>query len=484
MGEIEMGISLAALDGDARPLSKDEIDVLRGRIDGQVASEGEAGYDQARTIWNGMVDRRPGLVIRAAGVADIRAAVDFARNRGLLIAIRSGGHQIAGHAVAQGALLLDLSQMKSVEVDVAGRTARVQAGALLADVDAATQAHGLAVPVGINSTTGIAGLTLGGGFGWLTRKYGLTIDNLLSAEVVTADGALRTASASENPDLFWALRGGGGNFGVVASFQFALHPVGPEVLSGLIVHPLDDARDLLRALRGIVDKAEDELTVWTVMRKAPPLPFIPEDWHGREVMILATCYSGDMAEGEKAMAGLRGLGSPIADVIGPHPFAGWQQAFDPLLTPGARNYWKTRDFVGLDETAAAIAVEAVRNLPDDECEVFFAHLGGAMARVSAEATPFPTRDAHFVMNVHTRWRDPAKDAECKAWARALFDATEPYSAGSAYVNFVPDDEPGRVAEVYGANMARLAGIKGRYDPDNLFRLNHNIVPIGADVAAQ
>ena len=316
-----MTVSLTGLDGSRHDADDAAVEHLRDNVSGAVVMEGGQGYDEARTLWNAMVDRKPGLVIRAANSADIQAAVNFARDNGFLMAIRSGGHQIAGHAVAEGAILLDLSQMKDVEVNASARTARVAPGATLADVDAATQAHGLAVPTGINSTTGIAGLTLGGGFGWITRKFGMTIDNLISAEIVTADGKLRQASASENPDLFWAIRGGGGNFGVVASFEFRLHPVGPEVLSGLIVHPIADAADLLKEYRRIADTAPDELTVWSVMRKAPPLPFLPEEWHGREVLVFAACYSGDMAEGEAAMAELRGLGKPIADVIGPHPFA-------------------------------------------------------------------------------------------------------------------------------------------------------------------
>ena len=479
-----MTVSLTGLDGSRHDADDAAVDHLRDNVSGAVVMEGGQGYDEARTLWNAMVDRKPGLVIRAANSADIQAAVNFARDNGFLMAIRSGGHQIAGHAVAEGAILLDLSQMKDVEVNASARTARVAPGPTLADVDAATQAHGLAVPTGINSTTGIAGLTLGGGFGWITRKFGMTIDNLISAEIVTADGKLRQASASENPDLFWAIRGGGGNFGVVASFEFRLHPVGPEVLSGLIVHPIADAPDLLKEYRRIADTAPDELTVWSVMRKAPPLPFLPEEWHGREVLVFAACYSGDMAEGEAALAELRGLGKPIADVIGPHPFAGWQMAFDPLLTPGARNYWKSHDFTALSDAAIAVILDGIGKSPDDECEVFIAHVGGAMARVPAGDTAYPQRNAHFIMNVHTRWRDAAKDDACKAWARALFDAAAPHSTGSAYVNFMPDDEIDRIGGVYGGNMRRLAEIKGRYDPGNLFRLNHNIAPVGAAVAAQ
>jgi FAD/FMN-containing dehydrogenase len=331
-------------------------------------------------------------------------------------------------------------------------------------------------PLGINSTTGVAGLALGGGFGWTTRKFGLTVDNLIAAQVVTAAGELVRASATEYPDLFWALRGGGGNFGIVTSFDFTLHPLGPEVMSGLIVHPFADAAELLPQFRRIVANAPDELTVWAVMRKAPPLPFIPAEWHGKEVLIFAACYSGDMKDGEKAMKPLRGLGKPIADVIGPHPFTGWQAAFDPLLTPGARNYWKSHDFADLPDAAIKVIVAAAGNLPSPECEVFIAHVGGAMGRVAPDAMAWSNREPHFVMNAHTRWRDPAADATCIAWARQLSDATAPFATGSVYVNFMPDDEKGRVEKAYGRNYRRLAEIKRRYDPDNLFRMNQNIQP--------
>jgi FAD/FMN-containing dehydrogenase len=279
-----------------------------------------------------MIDRYPDVVIRCAEPADVIQAVRFANEHGLAIAIRGGGHNIAGNAVGDGGLLIDLSSMKTVRVDAQRRTASVGPGATLADVDKETQAFALALPTGINSTTGIAGLTLGGGFGWLTRPFGMTIDNLVSVDVVTAKGELVRASGSQNEDLFWALRGGGGNFGVVTNFEFRLHPVGPQVFSGLIVHPFENAKELLKGYREVVSKAPDELTVWAVMRKAPPLPFIPAEWHGREVLVFAACYSGEMAAGEKAAAPPRSLDKPIADVLGPHPFVGWQAVFDPLLT--------------------------------------------------------------------------------------------------------------------------------------------------------
>ena len=300
-----------------KTINAKDLESLRGEVRGAVCLPGEAGYDEARAIWNAMIDRRPGLVVRCAGAADVMHAVRFARANGLLVAVRGGGHNIAGNAVCDGGLMIDLSPMRSVRVDPKARKAWVAPGATLGDLDKETQAFGLAVPTGINSTTGVAGLTLGGGFGWITRKFGLTIDSLLSADVVTAEGGLVQASEKENSDLFWALRGGGGNFGIVTCFEFQLHPVGPQVLAGLIVHPLADAPGLLRAYRGIVADTPDELTCWAVMRQAPPLPFLPEEWHGREVLVFALCYAGDLEKGEKAAAPLRALGKPIADVVGP-----------------------------------------------------------------------------------------------------------------------------------------------------------------------
>jgi FAD/FMN-containing dehydrogenase len=303
------GRTIRTLDTSPKTISLDTVAALRGTA----ALPGEDGYDAARIIWNAMIDRRPGLVVRCLGAADVINAVKLARDEKLLVAVRSGGHNIAGNAVCEGGLLIDLSLMKSVRVDPASRTARVEPGATLADFDKEAQGFALAVPLGINSTTGVAGLTLGGGFGWTTRKFGLTIDNLISADVVTADAKLVHASHEENQDLFWALRGGGGNFGVVTSCEFKLHPLGPEVLSGLVVHPLDDAGELLPPFCRIAKEAPDELTTWVVMRKAQPLPFLPAEWHGKLVLIFAACYSGDMKEGEKATKALRGLGRPIAE---------------------------------------------------------------------------------------------------------------------------------------------------------------------------
>ncbi|MCA0320878.1 MAG: FAD-binding oxidoreductase [Proteobacteria bacterium] len=469
-------MNLRTLDAGNAMIVHTEVEAIGAGLRGTILEEGDAAYDVARTVWNAAIDRKPGLIVRCAGTADVISAVRFARDNRLLVAVRGGGHNIAGNAVCDDGLMIDLSPMKSVRVDPDARRMWVEPGATLADVDREAQAFGLAVPTGINSTTGIAGLTLGGGFGWITRKYGLTIDSLVSADVVTADGAFLHANARENPDLFWALRGGGGNFGIVTAFEFKLHPVGPQVLAGLVVHPFEDAATLLAEYRRVVASVPDELTCWVVLRQAPPLPFLPTEWHGREIMALAMCHCGSIEDGEKATRELRALGRPIADVVAPVPFAAWQQAFDPLLAPGARNYWKSHDFIELSDAAIGLVTGAIRELPGPECEIFIGHVGGAAGRVAVGATAFPQRDAHFVMNVHARWRDPAMDGICTGWARGLFEAAKPLSAGTAYVNFMPGDEAGRVEAAYGENYRRLAAIKRQYDPSNLFRMNQNILP--------
>ena len=460
---------------DAR-ISEEAITQFEQGLRGRLARAGSDDYDQARTIWNAMIDRRPGLAVRCAGAADVVRAVGFAREHGLLLAVRGGGHNIAGNAVCEGGLLIDLSLMKSVRVDPTGRTARVEPGVTLGEFDREAQAFGLATPLGINSTTGVAGLTLGGGFGWLSRGLGLSIDNLISADVVTANGELVRASEQENTELFWGIRGGGGNFGVVTSFLFRLHQVGPTVLSGLIVHPLDAARDVLRFHRDFVAEAPEEFVCWFVMRKAPPLPFLSPEWHGKEILALAVCYSGAIEEGERIAKPLRAFGSPIADVIAPTPYAAWQTILDPLLTPGLRNYWKSHDFTGLSDGLIDVLIEHARRIPDPMTEIACAQLGGAVGRVPRTATAYTHRDAQYVLNVHGRWEDPAKDEACIAWARSLFEAAAPFATGGAYVNFLTQDEPDRVRAAYGENYDRLVALKNKVDPTNLFGVNQNIRP--------
>ena len=459
--------TLATLDGGNTAIDDAEIAALSDALSGDLLTAGSSGYDEARSVWNAMIDRRPGIIVDCRTEEDVRHAVDFARSHSVLLSVCGAGHNITGSAVCDGGLMISFKKMNSVDVDPGSKTVRVEPGATLGDLDSATQAHALAVPTGINSTTGIAGLTLGGGFGWLSRKHGMTIDNLLSARVVLADGSMVTASESENPDLFWGLRGGGGNFGVVTSFEFRAHRVGPEILSGLIVHPFSEATRVLRAYRDFLKDAPDEVTVWTVLRKAPPLPFLPEEVHGTEVVVFAAMYAGEMADGERALAPLRAVGSPIADVIGPHPFVGWQQAFDPLLTPGERNYWKTHDFGALSDALIDTVLGYVEKLPDPQSEVFLGQVGGAQGRVADDATAYQGRNAKYIMNVHGRWSDAEKDESCIKWCRDLWNAVGEYATGEAYVNFMTDEEAERLPSAYGSSYERLVELKNRYDPGNL-----------------
>jgi FAD/FMN-containing dehydrogenase len=469
-------IKMLTVDGSTVQLSGDEIAEFGSRIGGRLIQAGDAAYDEARAIWNGMIDKRPALIVRCATTSDVVACVRFAQKHHLLTAVRGGGHNIAGTALCNGGLVIDLSGMKAARVDVEARRVTIEAGATLADLDAATLAHGLATPVGINSTTGIAGLTLGGGFGWLSRKYGMTIDNLESAEIVTAAGEVVRASSSENPDLFWAIRGGGGNFGVVTRFEFRLHPVGPELLSGLIVYPLSEAKSVLQQYNSFLASAPDELTVWTVLRQAPPLPFLPESVHGKEVIVLALLYVGDPEQGAKLIEPLRHFGNPVGEHVGVMPYTAWQQAFDPLLTAGARNYWKSHNFTTIQDGLIDKVVEYVGKLPSSQCEIFFGAIGCETTRPAPDSAAYAHRDANFVMNVHGRWDDPADDEKCIRWARDYFRESAPFASAGAYVNFLTSEEGDRVSAAYGPNYARLAEIKRKYDPGNLFRTNWNIQP--------
>ena len=457
-------------------LQATQIEALKKSVRGAVILAGDPAYDSARQVWNAMIDKRPAAIVRCTGTSDVVHAVNFARESGLPLAVRGGGHNIAGSAVCEGGIVIDLSLMKAVQVDAGARRASVEGGATLADFDAAAQAHGLAVPLGINSTTGVAGLTLGAGFGWLSRKYGMTIDSLESAEVVTAAGQVLRASATEQPELFWALRGGSGNFGVVTRFDFRLHPVGPDLLAGLIVYPFAQAKAVLQQYRAFMDQAPDELSVWTVLRKAPPLPFLPPEVHGQAVVVLALLYTGDPAQGRALAEPLHRFGTPVGTHVDVMPYVAWQKAFDPLLTPGARNYWKSHNFTVLQDGLLDAVIEYVGKLPSPQCEIFFGAIGGATTRPAPDATAYGHRDARFVMNVHGRWDDPADDARCIGWARDYFKASAPFASGGVYVNFLTADEGERVKAAYGQNYERLAQIKRQYDPANLFSTNQNIVP--------
>ncbi|TXF97040.1 FAD-binding oxidoreductase [Massilia arenae] len=464
-------------------LTNGQFNELRGVTRGEILQANDAGYDDARAVWNAMIDRHPAIIVRCAGTADVRASLAYARNHQLRLAVRGGGHNIAGSALCDDGLVIDLSRMKSVQVDPERRRAWVEGGATLRDFDHEAQAYRLATPLGINSTTGVAGLTLGGGFGWLSRTLGLAADNLLSAEMVTADAGRLQVSATEHPDLFWAIRGGGGNFGVVTRFEFALHPVGPQITAGLVVYPFDQARSVLQQYRDAVATMTPDLTVWAVLRKAPPLPFLAPQVHGQDVLVLPVFSPSPSDAVDAAIARIAKLGEPLGMHVGPMPYAAWQQIFDPMLTPGARNYWKSHNFAQLSDGAIDVVVRYAGNLPTSQCEIFLGLLGGQAGAPPPQATAYPHRDALYVMNVHTRWDDPADDERCIAWARDFFADATPYASGGVYVNFMPQDEGERTSDAYGANYARLAQIKATYDPDNLFRTNQNIRPASPAAAA-
>jgi FAD/FMN-containing dehydrogenase len=457
-------------------LASTAIEGLKSATRGQVLQPHDPGYDEARRIWNAMIDRRPALIVRCAGVADVRQAVNFARENNLLVAVRGGGHNIAGTAVCDGGLVIDLSPMRSVRVDPHGSRAYAEPGVTLGEFDHETQAFGLGTPTGINSTTGLSGLTLGGGFGWVSRKYGMTVDNLLSADVVTADGQLVHTDANNHADLFWAIRGGGGNFGVVTMFEFALHAIGPEVYGGLFVVPFEQARSALNHYRAAMDAVPRELAVWSVLRLAPPLPFLPQSVHGKPVVVFAMCYTGPMETAARAVEVVRTFGEPCGEHIGPMPFVAWQKAFDPLLAPGSRNYWKSHNFDELPDGLFDAAINSIGKLPSPQCEIFFGQIGGKTCEVPIDATAYCGRDAKYVMNVHARWEEASEDASCIEWARSYFDACAPFALGSVYVNFLTEDENARIGAAYGPNYERLAQVKARYDPQNLFRRNVNIKP--------
>ncbi|MEW5795285.1 MAG: FAD-binding oxidoreductase [Candidatus Zixiibacteriota bacterium] len=452
------------------------VEKLRGSFRGKIMQPGEPGYDDARAIWNAMIDCRPALIARCAGVADIRKAVEFAAQHGLLTAVRGGGHNIAGNAICDNGMVIDLSGMRSVRIDPEARVAHVEPGATLGDFDREAQAFGLATPLGINSTTGVAGLTLGAGFGWLSRKHGMTIDNLLAADVVTADGRFLRASEKENSDLFWALRGGSGNFGIVTRFEFRLHPLGPEVFCGLVVYPLAEADSALKKYREFAKKLSDDTAVWVVLRQAPPLPFLRDDVHGKEVLVFALFHAGNAEQGLKAIDPVRKFGSVLGEFIGMQPYTSWQGAFDALLTPGARNYWKSHNFTDINDAAIDLAIRYTAKLPTPQCEIFFGQIGGATTRVSPDAMAYSHRNAIYVMNVHGRWESPNDDTRCIEWARTFFREMTPHATGGVYVNFLTSDESDRIGAAYGPHLKRLQQIKMKYDPENLFSVNQNIRP--------
>ncbi|MFL7810813.1 MAG: FAD-binding oxidoreductase [Anaerolineae bacterium] len=464
--------------GSTTTLTDSVLDAFRANLRGQLVLPGEADYAERRRLWNGMIDRHPAMIVCCAGTADVIASVNLAREHDLLLAVRGGGHNVAGSASCDGGMVIDLSAMRSVWVDPDIPVARVEGGATLGDLDHETQAFGLAAPLGVVSRTGVAGLTLGGGYGWLTRKYGLSCDNLLSVDIVTADGQLRRASPTEHPDLLWAVRGGGGNFGVVTSFEFRLHPVGPEVMLLATFYPLSVAREGLRAFREYMATAPEELFALAVLWRCPEGPMFPEEMQGQNVLVLVGVYSGPIEQGEQAIRPLREFDTPIADLSGPVPWVEAQRFFDADYPDGRLYYWKSIYLDQLSDEAIEVLVEQTLERPSADSSVDVWYLGGAYSRVGADETAIGRRDAEVMIGLEANWSEPEHSDANIQWARDAHARLHPFSSGGSYVNFggYAEDSEEVVRDVYERNLERLAEVKRRYDPTNLFRVNHNIRP--------
>lgn len=448
------------------PVKSAAVDDFRRGFRGPLLRAEEPGYEDARRVWNGMIDKRPTLIARCTSAADVRAAVEFARTHGVGVSVRGGGHNVAGRAVCEGGLMIDLSLMKDVRVDRSSRRARAQGGVTWGEFDRETQAFGLATTGGAVSTTGIAGLTLGGGVGWLMGKHGMTCDNLLSVDVVTADGAFLTASSAENADLFWGLRGGGGNLGIATSFEYRLHPVGP-VLGGMVLHPLSAATELLRFYREFSAAAPDELTAYAAFLTSP---------EGMPLVAVIVCYCGDLTEGERVLAPLRRFGAPVADLVQPMPYTAQQSILDAGAPRGQHSYWKAGQLSALSDEAIETIVAHCAQVSSPRTVSLVEHHHGAMSRVAPEACAFPHRHAPYELVVISLWTDPSESERHIGWTREFFRAMQPCFRGGVYVNALDDDEADRVREAYGSNYDRLVELKNRYDPTNFFRQNQNIVP--------
>jgi FAD binding domain/Berberine and berberine like len=464
-----MGISTEELDRDA-------LHELEEGFGGTIFTAGDPTYDERRKVWNGSIDRSPALIAPCAGVADVIAAVRFAHRSGLPVAVRGGGHSFPGHSVCDGGILIDLGGMKGVRVDPEARTARVQAGVLWGELDRETQAFGLATVGGIVTHTGVAGLTLGGGIGWLQRKYGLTVDQLLSADLVTAGGEFVRASEDENADLFWGLRGGGGNFGIVTEFEFRLHPVGPIVLAGPVFWPLEKGTELLRFYREWIAEAPDELMTIVVQRKAPPLPFIPEELHGKPVISVVCCYAGPVEDGEEVVRPLKAFDSPVLDLCEPKPYVAHQAMFDASFPHDWWYYMRACDVAELSDEVIGISVEHAQRIRSPLTAFPIWQLGGAVARVPDDATPFSGRAAGHTYNITAATATQEGFEAEREWVRDFWSALEPHHQG-VYVNFLMEEGPERIRRAYGTEkFDRLKALKRKYDPENFFRLNQNIPP--------
>jgi FAD/FMN-containing dehydrogenase len=446
------------------------LDALRASLRGEVIDRQHARYDQARAVWNGLIDRRPAAIAYCADASDVVAAVRVAREHRPLISIRSGGHQVAGSAICEDGLVIDVSAMRAVSVDPDARIARVAGGARWADIDRATQAFGLATPGGEVSLTGVAGLTLGGGIGATMRAYGLSCDNLHSVEIVTADGTLRRASRDEHPDLFWALRGGGRGLGVVTSFDFTLHRLGPEVSSALVLYPWDAAESVLRAWRDAALEAPERITPEVGLWSIPALPELPEDLHGKPVVFVSGLYAGPVEKADPALASLRQLGTPLVDLSATTPYVDTQNALDGLFPAGGRYYWKSHFLDELSDTAIAAVVEHAARRPTPDSVIYIRTLGGAVAKLGAGETAYAHRSANFNLSIDALWAHPALDAAAIGWARSAWNALQPHATGGVYLNFagLGDGQTGVRRAAFGASVERLDRIRRAYDPDGLF----------------
>jgi len=470
---------IKALDisGSSIVLDLKEIELLRSKMSGSILLRDDKKYHESREIWNIMIDREPAIISQCQTTNDIIMNVKFARENNLLLSIKGGGHNVAGNSVCEGGMMLDLSPMKSVTLAKEKQTVRVESGCLLSDVDAETQKHGLAVSAGIVSHTGVAGLTLGGGFGWISRKYGLTVDNLLSAEVVTVDGELLQVSKNENSDLFWAICGGGGNFGIVSSFTYRCADIGTHVYSGMIIHDFNNAEEYLRFHREYVRTLPDEMTAWMIIRKAPALPFIPKEKHGKMIIAIPFVYLGKEDEGKKLIQPIRDIKKPIGEAIGQNNWSDWQSGFDELNAHGARNYWKSHHLKELPDDCITKIIHFAKEMPSDSCEIFMPHMEGLPSRVDVSETAFAHRYTPFVLNIHTRWDKKEDDQKCVNWARDFFKETKQYANG-VYVNFLGEEGKERIKDAYPkGTWDRLVEVKRKYDPTNFFRMNQNIDPL-------
>lgn len=467
----------ATLASKAMSLDPSAVDRFIAGFRGPVLKPDSPGYDEARAIWNAMIDRRPALIARCLGTADVVHAVRFAREHGMLLSVRGGGHNISGLAVADGALMLDLSLMRGVLVDPSTKTARAQAGCLLGDVDRETQLHGLAAVLGFVSNTGIAGLTLGGGFGYLSRRFGWTSDNVRSIELVTADGQVVRASDREHTDLFWGLRGGGGNFGVATSFEYALYPVGPEIVGGAIAWRAEAAPEVLAMYHELASKAPPELTVVAGLRLAPPAPWLPKEVHGKPIVALFVCYSGPVAEGEKLVAPIKAFGKPVGDVVQRRPYVGQQSLLDATQPKGRRYYWKSEYLPRLESELLAKVVEHLQRIASPHSAILLFPLDGALNRLPPDHSAVGNRDARTVLNIAASWEKPADDQTNIDWARTAWRDLKRFSTGGTYINFLTEEEGDeRVHAAYGRNYGRLVDIKTAWDPGNFFRTNKNVAP--------